>query len=207
MAAESKIPPAWRALTEQKWEQLEALEEGGRLLFPDSIRRRTKSGALEEVPVAVRPLRKDERRKARFAAEKYAADCGVDPENQRHKDLFEDIDTLSIIALAIREPSEPHSQHATIAELEHDYDMRSLDTLWSRYKLHEDRTDPREPLQTEEEFWAVLGAIAKARRIDPLADMPSHEQNAFILRTVELSLTSPAFRSFCSRFESSTPAA
>lgn len=207
MSDETKIPPAWRAVTSQKWEELEALEQDGRLLFPASIRRRTKAGKVEEVPIAFRPLRKHERRKAQLAGEKYAQECGIDLDSPRHKNLLDDIDTLAILSLAIREPKEPHSQHATIAELEEDYDLKSLEDLWTRYELHADRTDPREPIQTEEEFWAVVGAIAKSKRIDPLAVTRSPEQTASIVRMAELSLTSPAFKSFCSRFESSTPAA
>jgi hypothetical protein len=207
---------AWRKLAARKWAELEAVEVEGRMLFEDRIRRRKKGGALEEVPIRVRVLRKDEARKAFFEAVKWAQDEGLLPAdlagvaNVREKALdpkaFDDLETLCILARAIRDVAPPYDQHHTHKRLEAEYDMRSLEELWTKYKLYEDATDPRESIKTDAEFWAVAATIRSTGTIAPLTEFVSPEQNAFILRTVDLALSSPAFKSWCTQFASSTPA-
>jgi hypothetical protein len=207
---------AWRKLAARKWAELEAIEVDGRTLFEDRIRKRTKGGAVEEVPIRVRVLRKDEARKAFFEAVKWAQEEGLLPvdltgvANVREKALdpksFDDLETICILSHAIREAAAPHEQHKKAKRLEAEYDMRSLGELWTKYKLYEDATDPREAIQTDAEFWAVAATIRSTGTIVPLSEFASHEQNAFILRTVDHALNSPAFRSWCTQFVSSTPA-
>jgi hypothetical protein len=198
------MPNAREALAAKRWDELEALEHEGRVLYPEVIRSRGKGGVLKEVPVAIRVLRKDERRKAKLEAEDWAKEEKLD--RDREPGLFDDMDTLCILARALREPKAPHDQFATFKALEHDYDMRSLDELWSKYKIYEDLTDPRDGIQTDVEFWAVVGAIGRTRNILPLTECESPAQNGCILRLVELALTSPTFKSWCTSFESSMPA-
>lgn len=198
------MPNAWDKLVAKKWDELEALEYGDRLLFPEVIRARTKSGSIKEVPIVLRPLRKHERRKARLEdAVPWAEELEIDREKEPA--LFEDLDTLCILARAIREPKEPYDQLRTAKQLEHEYDMRSLEEIWSKYKVYEDLTDPRDPIQTDLEFWAVVAAMGRTRNILPLTECESLAQNACILRLVDLALSSPTFRSWLTPSESSTP--
>jgi hypothetical protein len=193
------------ALRGKSWAELEAIEAAdGRLLFADSIKRKRKDGTLEEVPIKLRVLRKDERRKARAEARKWAEKEGLDTE--RDAKLFDDLDTVCILARAIRDSKEPHDQHMMAEELERSYDMRSLEELWSRYQVYEDLTDPRVNVLDDATFWAAVGACCRARNILPLTALGSLAQNDCILRMGEEALTSPSFKSFYSAFESSTPA-
>ena len=110
----------WRALAARSWAELEAVEVEGRTVYFDSIRRRKKGGAVEEVPIGLRVLRKDEARKAFFDAVRWAQKEGLLPQalegvaNVREKALdpktFDDLENLCILARAIREPKEPYDQ-------------------------------------------------------------------------------------------------
>jgi hypothetical protein len=192
------------ALRGKSWAELEAIEAAdGRLLFADTIKRKRRDGTLEEVPIKLRVLRKDERRKARAEARKWAEKEALDPEKDAQ--LFDDLDTVCILARAIREVKEPHEQHMIAEQLEHAYDMRSLEELWSRYQVYEDLTDPRIHVQDDATFWAAVGACCKARNILPLTALGSLAQNACILRMAEEALSSPTFKSWYSQFENSTP--
>lgn len=197
------MPNAWETLVAKKWDELEVLEQDDRLYFPDTIRVREKGGKLRETKVTVRVLRKDERRKARNDTVELAAELKVDREKE--PDLFDELDTLCILARAIRDPEPPYDQHLKAKDLESRYDMRSLEELWSKYKVYEDLTDPRDPIQTDVQFWAIVAAIGRKRNILPLTECESLSQNACILRLVDTALTSPTFNSWFESLESSTP--
>jgi len=198
------VPNTWEALVAKKWDELEALEQDGRTLFMDAIRARKKGGSVVEVPIVLRVLRKDERRKAKFEARKWAETIGLDPEKEPA--LFDDMDTLCILAQAIRERAAPHDQHMKAAELEATYDGRSLEELWSKYKVYEDLTDPREAIDDDVKFWTTVAAIGRSASILPLTESESFAQNACIVRMAREALSSPTFSSFCGQCESSTPA-
>lgn len=214
MAAEPKDP--LEILRSKTWEELEAIEHEGRVLYPDALRRRTAKGEVTEKKVLIRVLRKDERRKAFLEAVKLAQGSGVLPKeladlsNVRAKaiddQLFDDLDTLCILARAIRDPEPPHVQHGTAEDLEHDYDMRSIEELWSRYKVYEDRSDPRLEIVDEKTMWSALRALAKAGHILPLTELASPSQNACILFGASQALHSPKYKSFLESTGRSTQA-
>lgn len=195
---------AFEKLAAKKWDELEAIEHEGRTVFFDAIRRRTKDGKIIEVPIGIRVLRKDERIKARLEARKWAAQLGIDKEAD--PEIWDDCDTLCILARAIRDREPPHDQHLTYEMLQQTYEMRSLEEIWEKYGTYEDKTDPRDAVQSEDEFWALVAAMLKARDIRPLIESAPLSRNASILRLAELSVTSPTFKSWSKRFESSTPA-
>lgn len=211
-----EVEERWRVLAARKWSELESVEIDGRIVYFDVIRRRAKGGALVEVPIGLRVLRKDEARKSFFEAVRWAQTEGLLPKdlagvsNVRDKTLdpktFDDMETLCILARAIREPKEPHDQYRTVHQLEADHDMRSLEELWAKYRLYEDLTDPRESIQTEAEMWAVIAAVRSSESLRPLNGCVSRDQNACILFMASQSLDSPAFKSFCTRAVNSTQA-
>lgn len=192
-----------KALRGKSWEELETIEQEGRVLFPDSIRFRDKSGAVRELPIMVRVLRAQERRAARVEGRKFAAEQGLDEEKDR--DLCDAIDRLHQLARAMRDPEPPHVQHATVPMLEMGYDTSSLDELWERYEIYADRQDPRLDITDEATFWAALGLVAKAGNILPLAGLASRLQNACIVFGARQALLSPTFKSFSESIDSSTP--
>jgi hypothetical protein len=191
------------ALRGKSWEELEALEAGDRVLFPDQIRFRDRRGALREIDIAVRVLRAPERRKARVEARKRAVAEGLDLD--RDADQCDVLDRLHQLAFAIREAKPPHEQHATPEMLEGHYDLSSLDELWERYQVYEERQDPRLDITDEATMWAAIGAVAKAGNPLPLAGLASRFQQSCIVFMARASLLSPTFKSFLDSIDSSTP--
>lgn len=203
-------------LRAKSWEELEAIEYEDRVLYPDALRLRTAKGDVREIKVMVQVLRKPERRRAFLEAVKIAQAAGVLPKempdfsNVRARaideQLFDDLDTLCIMARAIRDVEPPHVQHKTPEMLEAEYDMRSIEELWSRYKVYEDRSDPRLEITDEKRMWKATHAIAKAGNILPLTGAESLSQNACIVFMARQAVTSPRFKSFLASSDHSTPA-
>ena len=195
------------ALEHKRWEELEALEHEGRTIFFDAIRRRgTGKTPGSSVRVGIRVLRKHELRAATLDAGAWAEKEGIDPVKATHKEAYEGLVQMSILARVIRDPEAPYVQHLVAEELERQYDAGSLEEIWAKYKYYQDALDPRDPIKDDKEFWLTCLAIGRTRSLLPLTEFEPLEQIGFILRTVELALTSPTCRSFCSQFESSTPA-
>jgi hypothetical protein len=201
---EQDVDKAIARLAAKGWDELEAVEHEERLLFPDVIHKARKGGKFDEVAVLLRVPRKDERRKARLEARKWAAEVGVDPKED--PGLFDDMDTVCILARSVREPKPPYDQHRTARNLEREYDARSLTRLWARLSAMEDAIDPRidELLTDERVFWGAVMAVAQHRDIGPLADIVGDEQNSFVVRMAVLLVNSEMFRSWSQSLETST---
>lgn len=193
-----------KALRAKSWEELEALEHEGRVMFPDAIRFRDRLGAVRDIPVLVRVLRGHERRAARAESRRRALADGLDLD--RDQDLCATLDRLYQLARAIRDAKPPHDQHATVEMLEMGYDGTSLDELWSRYEIYCDRSDPRLEITDEATMWAALGEVARVGNILPLTGLGSLSQNASIVFGARQALTSPSCKSFLDSIDSSTPA-
>jgi len=191
-------------IANKTWEELEVIEQGDRLLFPDTIRRRTKTGALEETKILVRVLRKNERRSARMEAREWAKRANVDPE--KDPALFDDMDTLCILARAIRESAPPHDQFQQAEWLEQHFDDSSLAALWDRYPVYESMLDPRLDAPTEDDFWKCIVGIGRSRNILPLTGFAPRSQHSCILSMADAALTSETCRSFLERRASLTQA-
>jgi hypothetical protein len=185
------------------WEELGVLEDAGRLLFPETIKRRSKSGAIDTIPICLRPLRKDERRSARLYARGWAQKLGVD--ESKDPQLFEDLDTLSILARAIREAKPPYEQHQPPEWLESHYDSGSLAELWDRLSVYAEMIDPRIDAMDGDSFWKLVLAIGRARNCLPLVAYAPRVQQSFMVSTVEQALLSPMLKSYLERCASSTP--
>lgn len=203
MAGDAKPDPL-RTLRGKTWDELEAMAHDGRILFPETIRFRNKSGAVEEVPVMVRVLREPERRKARVESRKRALEDGLDLD--RDADHVQTLDRLHQLARAIREPKAPHEQHQSADVLESHYDLASLDELWERYQVYEDRQDPRIEITDEAQMWIVLSEVARVGHVGPLAGVVPHSQQSSIVFGARQALDSPTYKSFLESIGSSTPA-
>jgi hypothetical protein len=186
------------------WEELEAIEQDGRLLFPDAIRRKSKDGTVAPTPIAIRVLRKGERRAARREAREWASREGVDP--ALDPELFEDLDTLCILARAIRDPEPPHAQFQKAEWLEQHFDNGSLAEVWDRYPLYESRVDPRVDAATEKDFWQLVLEIGRTRSISPLTGFAPRVQHSLVLSMADQALLSPTLKSWLESRASSTPA-
>lgn len=172
----------------KNWDELEAVEYAGYLLFPDEILKRKKDGTFERVPVMVRVPREHEMRKSRIDARNWAKEEGLDPELD--PDLFDNMDSMCTLAQAIRSTSPPHEPFEPDPKrLERVYDRPSLDALWAKIQGYREVLDPRPSSLTEEQTMAIIGAVAKARNTVPLAALGGRSQTSLVV-TMASRLTS-----------------
>jgi hypothetical protein len=179
-------------LDSRTWEELEVVEHpgDGTLLFKDKIRKRSKSGKLEEVPVRVRIVRPMQIVQARAECRVWFASIkGLDPD--RDKDTFDNLEQLCIMAHAIREDVAPYGQLCTAEELASGYDEGSIWDLKGRIEVLRLLMDPRESELGHDEVWGKIFEVAKKRNLGPLATIAGHEQSSFVTFMASQALNSP----------------
>ena len=182
MALEDRIENAklLQNILSKKWEDFEAEEHADYLLFPEDLIKRKKDGSFEKTPVMIRVPREHEMRKARIRARGWAKNEGLDPELD--PDLFDNMDSMCILAVAIRNTTPPYEPYEPDPErLERVYDRVCLDALWTKLEAYRQVIDPRVANLSEEETLAMIGVIAKARNVVPLAALGGASQNSFVV--------------------------
>lgn len=174
------------------WEELEAIEQdGGRLLFPFSLQRRTSKG-WEEIPVMLKVPREPDTRKARLKAREWAKKEKLDPDLD--PELFSNMDTMCLLSECIRSTTAPYEPFDPFPEkLEELYDRPSLDAAYAQLDALKMVIDPRPHDISEEEMFGVIAAVAKARNIVPLAAFAGESQNNCVVFMAQrlLSLLQP----------------
>ena len=164
-----------QAVLEKSWEELEALEYQDQLLFPFDIKRRRLKD-WESIPVLLKVPREVDLRKARIRARAWAKEAKLDPDLDPL--MFDNMDSMCVLADAIRNVEAPHEPWEPFPEkLESLYDRPSLDAVWAQLEALKTVIDPRPDLLTEEQLLTVIGAVAKARNIVPLAAFAGESQN------------------------------
>lgn len=191
-------------IIEKSWAELEAIEHGGALYFPDKLVRVRKDGTREETPIALKPLRAHEERAARIEARKWAQSEGLDPDKDPLH--FDDMDTMCQLVRGIRSPTSPfESFEPDPKRLERVYDRGCLEQLYGKLKAYSRKVDPRESEISEEGVIALAAAIVSKRDISPLHGFDGRSQSDFIIGMADL-LVSWARSKFLQRSsESSTP--
>lgn len=193
MARDFKLPDdvehaAVEQLLSKTWEEHEALEHAGYVLFPDKIFRRRKDGSIEEKAVMLRVPRMPEQRKARVMARTMAAEDELDPRFDR--DMIEDLETLCLLSMAIRnssDPFEPWEEDPRV--LERIWDKSSLTAVWARLDALTTLIDPRPQSITNAEMLVLLAKISKERNLGPLAAYGSDAQTSFVTTMADLLLS------------------
>lgn len=171
-------------ILKRSWAELEVLEFQGHLLFPFQITRFT-AKKREMIDVMLQVPREPISRKARIQARAWAAKVGLDP--LVDPDLFDNMDTMCLLSMCIRNKTEPHEPwEPDPAVLEEKYDRPSLDAAWSTIEALRVVIDPRENVIDEDTFAMLIATIAKKGSIDPLAVLGSDGLSSFIVRTVKL---------------------
>lgn len=173
-----------QAILEKTWDELETLEHAGYLLFPDTLRRRKRDGTWEEIPVTLRVPREPETRRARVQARQWAKEEGLDP--QLDPDVFDNMDTMCILAMAIRNATPPHEPWEPDPKvLESKYDRPCLDAMWAKLEALRTVIDPRPNQLSEEDIAAVIASIASTRTTVPLAVFAGAAQNSCVVSMAE----------------------
>jgi len=168
----------------RSWDELQVLEFQGHLLFPHQIVRYTPSGH-ELIDVMLQVPREPVVRKARLQARAWASRVGLNP--QLDPDLFDNMDTMCILTLCIRNTTPPHEPwEPDPAVLEEKYERPSLDAAWARIEALRMVIDPQVGVVDEDTFALLIASIAKKGNIDPLAVLDSSGLENFIVRTATL---------------------
>lgn len=171
-------------ILKRSWADLQVLEFQGHLLFPHQITRFTATGR-ELIDVMLQVPREPISRKARLQARTWASKVGLDP--NLDPDLFDNMDTMCILSLCIRNVSAPHEPwEPDPAVLEEKYDRPSLDAAWARIEALRIVIDPQESVVDDDTFAMLIATIAKKANIDPLAVLDSNGLQTFIVRTAKL---------------------
>lgn len=172
---------------DMSWEEMEVLEhENGHLLFPATLRTRKSKGEVKEIPVRVRIPSPADHLEARKKTLEWLERLGIN--GKEEPDIKSSAEDLVILAVSIRTEESPHSQFASGDELAAKYDEGCLKDIKERIQYFKAMLDPREPVQTEEQFWETVEEVARKRNLLPLADIAGDEVPSFMLRTiVELS--------------------
>ena len=198
-------------LERQEWRDLEVSDhEDGGLCFKSSLRRRNKHGEVVEEPCMVRIPPPKERLAARGKAIPFLAKIGIDLkalkeiDERRVRETLDHAEDLCILAASIREAVAPHSQFKDVTELLA-YDEACLQDIKERCHYFSTLLEPRKPISTDAEFWAVLKEVARKRNTLPLADIAGHELPSFIMRMAVEALKSQTKTSSATSSETSTP--
>jgi hypothetical protein len=177
------------------WEELEIVEHSdGHLLFSDAIRRRSKGGSVEMVPVRVKILRVEQIAQARSRCRRWFADLGLDED--RDKDLFDELEQVCVLAIAIRDPEPPYAQRYQPEDLARDFDEASLQDVLGRIQALRQVVDVRASKLTEDEVWRKIHAVARAGHLLPLTDIAGPEQPSCIVFMAEQAMNSPRGQSW-----------
>jgi hypothetical protein len=177
------------------WEELEIVEhQDGHLLFRDAIRRRSKGGAVEMVPVRVKILRTEQIAQARSRCRRWFAELGLDED--RDKDLFAELEQVCVLAVAIRDPEHPYAQRYEPEDLARQFDEASLQDVLGRIQALRQVVDVRASQLTEDEVWRKVHAVARAGHLLPLTDIAGPEQPSCIVFMAEQAMNSPRGQSW-----------
>lgn len=179
-------------------EELAAIECGGRVLIPESLRSVSAKGEVTEHKVLLRLPTPGECAKARVDAVMLVADrnpkqMGRNPEAwtiDRAKsvvgaDVFEDMDTYAIVARSLFEPvikGDKPQQAYMLGVLYDGFGKKTVFDIWDRMNVYDALFNPRFDECTEDQFWGGVEAIAKVRNLLPLAVISGSAQTNFMVR-------------------------
>lgn len=191
------------------------MEFGGRVLWPDKIRRLKKSAGsaptFEEFPVLLQVPRFDEELMAAADAERILADRGiVRGKSDRYEQFLEQLEVFAKVARAIREPKPPHAQWRSvdvlIATKETGIEVRELFGVWQRLEVYAKMQDARiaeidEPLAVQMAY-----AITEARNLSPLVAIAGAEVDSFVISMASTLVRCLTDRSYSPSLATSTRA-
>jgi hypothetical protein len=175
--ADKMNPREW--LKGKTIEDLNIAEQGGRLLFEDRIVGFGPGAKRVETPIRVRVPRGPEiiegRREAKVLFKKKGLDLVEDAAT------FDELETVCILARAIRSAEAPFEQFALAEVLYSGFETKSLYDVWERMQTYQKLMDPRITDAKEEDVLAAAMGIAKVRNLSPLAAIAGSDLDTFVI--------------------------
>ncbi len=175
-----------------------ALEQDGRVLYPDAILRRdTKADRLLEVAVLLRVPTVSETVRARISALDWVAELSgakTRPTKEQAEALiggnyFDDLDTICLLEHCIVDieplPDGTNPKYMTAKFLEKMHPKTSLHDVYARLSFYQAVEDPRIHDLTEEQFIQSVAAIARVRNVSPLVAIDGRAHGSFIVSMAE----------------------
>ena len=165
----------------KSWAELEAIENNGRLLFPDKIYKRNARGEAIGIDVMLQVPREADNRFAKLEARKIGLAAGADMDRDKD-DIFEQLEMLCLLWRCVRNTTQPYEPLVMEPlELEKFYDLSSLVNVYGKIDTLAGMLNPHVDALTEEDCWALVGAIATSENILPLHACAPDSQNFFVL--------------------------
>ena len=152
----------------KSWDDLKVIEhnEIERLLVPGVISKRKLDGTFETTDIMIRPLRENELRKCRTMARVIAKEDGIDEE--KDKQLFENIEEICKLTFAIRETEHPHiSVEDNPRHFEKKFDKHTIRDMVSQLDHANDLLNPRLSDLTENELMVIISKVATEENMRP----------------------------------------
>jgi hypothetical protein len=175
-------------------EELEAVEQQGRALYPDTIKRynTAKKGQIEEISVLLRVPTTTEQVRSRVGALDQAKKlCRLDKrptlaeaEGLLGASYFDNLDTIQLLSLCILD-AEPldgaHPRYMLPEDLDRMHPRGALLEIYERLNHYTALEDPRLGEVTEEQFHHVVAAIARCGNLSPLLVIGGSGRDSFIV--------------------------
>lgn len=203
--ASEKVEHVVRLVLEN-WDSIGVEESAdGILHLPASIKRRSKTGGIDETRVMLRNVTNRHRYRARTAAREWAKELSLDLD--RDRDLVNQLEDYEILAFAIRDADDENfTQHVPDGKhLWELYEPGSISELWGRYDAWIRMLHPSFGTWDAEQMWQVIARIKGGADITPLAVMPGIEQASCILLMAREACSSPNAPSWLRSSVTSTP--
>lgn len=178
---------------------LDIIEADGRAAVLATIDQRdAKTGEVKQAPVRIWPPNHLDRAKARIDALEWVREIAQLKDRPTWTEACEmlgeayvdQLDTVCLLARCTRDHDAPQHQHLTPQALDHAYGRGALMQLWEKLGHLTQQQDPRVDDLSEEQFWALVGAIDRARNAGPLVGISGPARDSFVLGMAQRLATS-----------------
>lgn len=174
-------------LVTKTWDQVEVAEQevAGFLVFAEKIYQRKRDGSWGETPCMLHPLRNHEKRQARKEARRIAELEKIDP--TKDADLFDELDTICIMHLAVRNTTEPYEPLCgSPEEFERRFDRDVIRHMFGVLDAYTKLLDPQPEVLDQHQLLALIAAISEGRSIRPLHAFGGAAQASCIITMASL---------------------
>jgi len=163
---------------------------------PFTFKHTKRDGTLVDVEVAIRPLTKVEIDRARANAHKTVQDLLKNAqaadlrEGRTYEELLDEARAVELLAIALRDPQKPGEPWSTPMEMAMTLHPDAIGLLSEQWEAHQHLSGPKLQDLTDDEFNAIVAAIALEGRADPFFLFASPLRNLFITRLAKEAFTS-----------------